>query len=267
MKPSQRSCSAWLTSLCLLLLATPQGSARITKSRSSASANVPGAVPEGKLWQPFYSIVFGAGLEYTSNNGITDYGVPFLIDYSFNDRLILSIEPKYLSIVSRSPDQESVRGWSDLEATLIWEFLRERRYRPALSLETGVKFPIAEHADLGEPGFDYSVGLIASKDLVYLDVDLNARYTFSGHSERRDSLELAAAMAWHLTPRVDLLGEVTMTLPAGSRVAEPVKMTTEALVGFAWQVNKHLKFEQGVIFKERGAWEAVSAFEWSFGGD
>ena len=267
MKPSpfSRPNAAW-SALLALLLAAPPASARITKSRSSAS-NVPGAVLEGKLWQPFYSTVFGAGFEYTSNNGITDYGVPFLIDYSFNDRLILSIEPKYLSIVSRSPDQESVSGWSDLEATLIWEFLRERRYRPALSLETGIKLPIAEHADLGEPGFDYSVGLIASKDFVYFDLDLNARYTFSGYSQRRDSLELLAAIAWHLTPRLDLLGEVSTTIPAGRRIAEPVKMTTEALVGFAWQVNKHLKFEQGVIFKERGEWEAIAAFEWSFGGD
>ena len=268
MKLSQlsRANAVWLAGLALLL-AMPSASARITKSRSSASTNVTGTVPEGKLWQPFYSIVFGAGLEYTSNDGITEYGIPFLIEYSFNDRLTLSIEPKYLSIISRSPDQESVRGWSDLEATLIWEFLRERRYRPALSLETGVKFPIAEHADLGEPGFDYSVGLIASKDLVYLDVDLNALYTFSGHSERRDSLELSAAMAWHLTPRLDFIGEVSMTIPAGQRVAEPVSKTTEALAGLAWQVNKHLKLEQGVIFKERGEWEAVIAFEWSFGGD
>ena len=268
MKLSQlsRANAAWLAGLALLL-AMPSASARITKSRSSASTNVSGATPEGKLWQPFYSTILGAGVEYTSQNGITEYGFPLLIEYSFNNRLTLAIEPKYVSIVSHSADQESVKGWGDLETSLIWEFLTERRYRPAFSLETGVKWPIAEHADLGEPGFDYTVGLIASKDLVYLDVDLNALYTFSGHSERRDSVELTAAMAWHLTPRLDFIGEVSMTIPAGQRVAEPVSMTTEALAGLAWQVNKHLKFEQGVIFKERGEWEAVFAFEWSFGGD
>ena len=258
----------WLALLCALLFTVPPASARITKSRSSASTNVPGTVTEGKLWQPFYSTVIGAGIEYTSNHGITEYGFPLLIEYNFSDRLTLSIEPKYVSIVSHSPDQESVKGWGDLETTLVWEFLRERRYRPALSLETGVKWPIAEHADLGEPGFDYTVGLIASKDLVYLDVDLNALYTFSGHSERQDNVELSAAMAWHITPRIDVIGEVSMTLPTDRRrVAEPASMSTEALVGLAWQVNKYLKFEQGVIFKERGEWEAVFAFEWSFGGD
>ena len=251
------------------LLTVMPASARITKSRSSASSTA--AAPSGapSLLTPFYAVVLGGGVEFLRDREQTEYGFPLLIEYNFSERLKLTVEPKYARIVGRVPGVRSVSGFADLETTLDYEFLRERRYRPALSLEGAIRWPTAKHPDLGDPGRDYTLGLIASKDLVFMDVDLNALYTFIGDREREDTFEISLATEWHLTRSVGLIVEVANVRRLGSLRGPDAgdRSETEATIGVSWQVNKHLKFEQGVVFKEHGIREAVFAWEWSIGGE
>ena len=127
-----------------------------------------------------------------------------------------------------------------------------------------MKWPTAAHEDLGEPGNDYTLGLVASKDLVYFDLDVNVLHTFGG-ADRADEVEVSAAIAWHLTPRVDLIAEVTYLVPV--RNVGEARRETEATLGLAWFAGKYLTLETGIVFKEGGEAEAVIAWEWSFGGN
>ena len=248
----------------ILLVAAPDGSARITRSRPSASS---GTKPS--LLTPFYSLVIGGGVEWQRDREQTEWGFPILLEYNFTEQLKLTIEPAYKSIRAHTPGGRSVSGWGDLETTVDYEFLRERRYRPALSLEGAIRWPTAEDPDLGERGRDYTLGLIASKDFVFLEVDANVLYTFLADREREDLIEVSLAAAWHLNGYVDLIAEVVHVMRTGGRGAavDEDRDETEATVGVAWIVSKFLKLEQGVVFKEHGVWEAVFAWEWSFGGD
>ena len=251
-----------------LLAAAYPASARITRSRSTASSGtLPTPIPS--FWTPFYSLVIGGGFEYQRDREQTEYGFPILIEYNFSERFKLTIEPKFSKIVGRTPDVRSVSGFGDLDTTFDYEFLRERRYRPALSVEGKIKWPTAEHPDLGDPGRDYTLGLIASKDLVFVSIDLNVLYTFIGDHSREDDVEVSLATEWHVNGYIDLIAEVANVTRTGSFRAPDLgeRHETEATVGFAWHVNKFLKFEQGVVFKEHGIWEAVFAWEWSIGGD
>ena len=252
-----------------LVLAALPASARIARSRTSASTTT--AAPEGvsTFWDPLYSLVIGSGFEYQSDSEQTEYGFPFLIEYNFSERTKLTLEPMYANIVSKTEDVRSVSGFGDLETTLDYEFLRERRYRPALSIEGKIRWPTADDPDLGDPGLDYTLGLIASKDFVVMNLDLNVLYNFIGDREQEDTLEVSLATGWRLSHYVELIAEVATVTPA-SNLRSPghgARNETEGLVGLAWQVNKHLKFEQGIIFKEHGIHEVVFAWEWSFGGD
>ncbi len=255
--------------LLALFLVTPTASARITKSRSSVSSAARQGLGTDVWWSPLYSTVIGAGIEYSSDADFTEYAFPILVEYQISNTLLIAFEPEYLSLVSKDPEEPSLKGWGDFETTLNWEFLRERRFRPALSLEAKIKWPTAEHADLGEPGLDYTLGLIATKELGRFEVDLNVLYTFSGHSERQDSVEAAFAVAYHLNPWIHLIGEVTTVARVGGARGDgtAARFESEALVGLAWLVSKNLTIEHGITFKKHGEWQAVLAFEWSFSGD
>ena len=247
-----------------ILAVVPSASARITRSRPSPSAG-PGGI--SSLLSPLYSLVIGSGVEYETDDEQTEYGFPMLIEYNFSERFKLTLEPQFTSIVGKTTDVRSVSGFGDLETTLDYEFLRERRYRPAFSVEGGVRWPTAADPDLGEPGRDYTLGLIASKDLVFVNLDLNVLYTFIGDHEAKDEVEVALAAGWRVNRYVELITEVTNIRRVGSGLDNGDRNETEATIGVGWQINQFLKFEQGIVFKERGVWQAVFAWEWSFGGD
>ena len=257
----------WLLVAGLAVAAVP-ASARITKTRSSASSTAAaGETPS--FWAPLAAFVVGAGVEYQTDREQTEYAFPFLLEYNATERLRLILEPEYASIDSKSPDVRSLSGFGDLEAAVDYEFLSERRYRPALSVEGRIKWPTASDPDLGEPGCDYSLGLIASKDLVFVDLDLNVLYTFTGDREQEDTIEVSLAAEWHVNRYVDVIAEVASVTRTGGHQdgASGGRSDTEATLGLGWRVTRNLVFEQGVVFKEGGSWALVVAWEWNFGGD
>lgn len=260
----------FLAAIGTILVAQPVG-ARILKTRKTPSST----------WSPWSSLVIGSGLEFQTNSQETDYDYPFLLEYNFTEQLKLSLEPNFVSIAAKAKDARTVSGVGDLETTVEYEFLRERRYRPALGVEGVIKWPTASDPDLGTPGHDYSLGLIASKDFVYFDVDLNVLYTSVGGPAQQDNLQIALAAEWPLNHRFDLIAEVVTTIGSGGVRGQPgsivglgraqegrgVGNESEGTLGFAWHANKYLKFEQGVIYKSDHSWQFVVAWEWSFGGE
>ncbi len=254
-----------------LLLASHNACARILRTRSSASST----------WSPWSAIVIGSGLEFQADSKESESDYPLLLEYNFTERLKLSLEPNFVYIAARTRDARTVGGLGDLETSVEYEFLRERRYRPALSAQGVIKWPTASDPDLGTPGHDYSLGLIASKDFVYFDTDLNILYTFVGDPAQSSNLQVALAAEWHLNHRFDVIAEVVTTIGGGGVRGRPGALTglgsatesdgtrneTEGTLGLAWHANKYLKFEQGVIYKSDHSWQLAVAWEWSFGGE
>ena len=211
------------------------------------------------------SLIVGGGFEFETDHGRSEYNFPLLVEYNFTERLRATLEPTVAYIDSKSPDVRSVGGWGDLETSMQWEFLRERRYRPALTLDGIIKWPTATKPDLGDPGRDYSLGVIASKDFVYLDIDLGLHYTSVGDSEAHDNFELTVAGEWPLpwNHRLSVLMESATTFETG----RSGRTATEGTAGLAWRVNSFLKLEGGGTVRSDGTWQVVFAWEWNFGGE
>jgi len=246
-------------------------SARILKTRSAVSSS-------GAFWN---SVVVGSGFELQSDSTQAEYQFPLLMECNLTRDLKLSLEPDFVYISANSKDARTVGGIGDLETALEYEFLHERRYRPALAATSIVRWPTASDSDLGNPGHDYSLGLIISKDLVYFDIDLNLLYTFAGDPDEEDNLEAALALEWHVTHRLDVIAEVVSTFGSrgihgdlgtlgGSDLLSQSSSTgnqIETTLGIAYHLSKHLKLEHGVTHGSDHSWQFQFAWEWSFGGD
>ncbi len=229
----------WL--LLWLTLAAPVY-ARILTTRPTPS----------ETWNPVLALTVGGGVEYEPDR----YEFPLLVEYNVTEQLRLGVEP----LVVYDPP---AAGWGDVETTVGWEFLRERRYRPALTAEGIVKWPTATHAELGDPGYDYSIGLIASKDFVFFETDLGLHYTSVGEEGEHDVVELTVAAEVPLNHRVSVLLESVTDLETGQRG----RRNTEGTVGLSWRVNEYLKLEAGGTLESDGTWKVIFAWEWNFAGE
>jgi len=254
-----------------LVLAAAPASARIVKSSPPPSENW-GLLP----------LTIGSGFEFETDSEQSEYDFPMLIEYNFTEWLKLTVEPNIVYIESNTEDVKTVSGFGDLETSLEYEFLHERRYRPAFTALGLIKWPTATHEDIGTKNRDYSLGLIASKDFVRFDLDLNIVYTFVGDAESENTLELSLAGEWPLNYRFDLIGEVVAAIGTGgiraagtlgglgpSEPGGPSGMGTEmeGTMGLAYHVNKFLKLEAGLTLKSGWQPQVVCAWEYSFSGE
>lgn len=228
------------------------------------------------------ALTVGSGFEYATDTERTEYGYPFLVDYGLTRTLKLTVEPSYVTITSKAGG--SVSGLGDLETTLEGELVSERRYRPSFILEGIVKWPTASHDELSTRRFDYTVGLLASKEFVGWDTDASASYTFVGSppgAHLQNSIEISLAAERHLSRTLSILSEIVTTQGSGGfrgqsgsiagigglprAGSEPVASDTEATLGLAEHINRHFKLEEGGILKTDGSWQLVFGWEWDFG--
>ncbi len=229
-------------------------------------------------WSPWLPLTIGSGVEFETDKDQSQYDFPFLLEYNFTQTLKLTVEPVITHIAAKAKDVRTVTGVGDLETSLEYEFLRERRYRPALTAIGVVRWPTSTDADIGNPGRDYSLGVIASKELVFVDIDLTALYTFVGDPEGQDTLEVALAGNVPLNYLFDIEAEVVHSFGTAGIRGQPGNLSgagagaagadlTEGTIGVAWHVSKRLKVEGGAIFRSDNTWQIVFAWEWSFSGD
>jgi hypothetical protein len=233
--------------------------------------------PPSETWNPWFPLTIGSGIEFETNQGKSQYDFPMLIEYNFSPRLKLSLEPSVSYVGDRAKDLGAVTGFSDLETSIEYEFVTERRYRPALTALGTIKWPTATDPEIGTPSRDYTLGLIVSKDLVYVDLDFSALYTFIGDPKEKDTLELSLAAECPLNHFFDVEAEVVQTIGTGAIRGRPGTLAavgggegnnlTEGTLGLAWHISKRLKVEQGAVLRSDGTWQIVFAWEWSFAGD
>ena len=234
----------------------PPAAARITKTRPSPSDS----------WAVGLPLVIGGGFEFETDKSQSQYDFPFLLEYSFSEQLKLTIEPNVSYIESKTKDVRSVAGFGNIETSAQWEFVRERRYRPGFTLEGLIRWPTATSPDLGSRKFDYGVGMLLSKDLAVIDLDLDLLYTFVGERQEQNPLEIACSAEIPVVNHLlSLVGEVVHTVGTGAGLGTTHQ--TEGTFGVVWQVNRFLKLEIGYSLKNHLDGQVVTAWEWSFAGE
>lgn len=249
-------------------LSVCSSSARILRTRQTPS----------ERWNSWSPITIGSNLEFETDKEQSQYDFPVFLEYNFTQTLKLAVEPNVVHISPKAKEERAITGVGDLETSLEYEFVRERRYRPALTAESLIRWPTASNRDIGDPGIDYSFGLIASKDLVFVDLDLRALYTFVSDREEQDTFEISLAAQWRLNRLFDIEAEVAHSFGTGGIQGQPDSVSsgrlgrtgadlTEGTVGLAWHVTKRLKIEQGAVFGSDGTWQIVFAWEFSFAGE
>ena len=212
-------------------------------------------------------VVIGSGIEASDG----EVSVPFLIEWAPASALKLSIEPSFGAV--RKDTGDWVSGVGDVDASVIYEVIRERRWTPSVALEGDMKLPSASVADLGTGTWDDTLALVLGKDVIWFDVELNASYTFSGTA--RDLAELSMAAEWHVNPAFDVEVELVGSTGAVGRTGvgfgggfrRSVDLggsEAEATIGIAEHAD-HFKVEQGMTVKTDGSYQAVLAWEYDFG--
>jgi hypothetical protein len=240
------------------VLAASQTPARILHTKFSPS----------QTWDPWLPLTIGSGVEFETDKDQSEVDFPMLIEYNFMQTLKLTVEPNMVHIGAKAKDVRTVTGLGDLETSIEYEFVPERRYRPGFTAVGLVRWPTATDPDIGNPGHDYGLGLIASKDPVFVDLDLSALYTFVGDHKEQDTLEVSLAGEWHLNHFFDIEAEVVHTFGTGGILGRPGTISgigtggtgtdlTEGTVGVAWHISKRLKVEQGGIIRSDGTLQRV----------
>jgi hypothetical protein len=94
---------------------------------------------------------------------------------------------------------------------LVFLFFDEREWIPALALAGEVKIPTADNTFIGTGKTDYGPTLIASKRFGNWDTHVNFGYLILGEPsgvKLKNIFTYAVAAEYHLTNRVDLVGEI-----------------------------------------------------------
>ena len=208
--------------------------------------------------------------------------VPLLLEWSPTDKLALSLEASYAAVTLDSG--RKVSGLQDIDVGAVYEIARETRRRPSVALELDLKLPTASNPELGTKKTDVSFGVVLAKEYLHHDLEASALYTFVGSPpgvKVKNVFELAVSGEWHVSPRIDLIGEIVgsaggslggnsrtgfglggvqsaLTLGSGSEV--------ELTVGIAEHFGRHFKLEQGVTGKSDGTIILVVGWEYDFWG-
>jgi hypothetical protein len=227
------------------------------------------------------ALTLGSGFEYETDSEESELGIPFFAEYGLTKELKLGVEPGF--VLLRRKQGGATGGMGDLETTLTCELSTERRYRPGLAFEGVVKWPTARRGELGTGETDYSLGVILSKELPRLDLEVNGIYTFIGRPTGvplQNTFEISAAAEWHLTFDLDLEGEVVTSAGAGGGFHRPPgglggfgniggpeqgQSETEETLGLAKMITRRFKLEAGLVLKSGGSFQTVAGWEYDFG--
>ncbi len=105
------------------VLSVCSSSARILRTRQTPS----------ERWDAWLPLTIGSSIEFETNGEQSQTEFPMFVEYNFTQNLKLTVEPTVVRINPKAKDERTITGLGDLETELEYEFVRERRYRPALT--------------------------------------------------------------------------------------------------------------------------------------
>jgi hypothetical protein len=139
-----------------------------------------------------------------------EYALPMAVEVGVYRHLELLIEP--VAVTSIQPKNGgTATGVGDLETTLTYLIIEEKKYVPALALAGEVKFPTAGNTQIGSGEFDYRFYAVASKRLGDFDVHLNLGYNVIGSPpgvDTKNPLDVEAGVEWFAHPKFNIFAEI-----------------------------------------------------------
>ena len=124
-------------------------------------------------------VEFGTAFEFQTAFDGKEYAVPGFIEFGVLPHLEALIEPVAVVFIRPTPGPAAT-DIGDLETTLTYLVLEEKKYVPALALAGEVKFPTATNFAVGSGEYDYRIYGIASKRLGNVAVHFNLGYNIIG---------------------------------------------------------------------------------------
>jgi hypothetical protein len=107
----------------------------------------------------------GTAIEFQTSSQGTEAAIPLGLEYGVSNRFTLLVEPvAYTNIHPKSGKVANDIG--DLEVTLFYQLLRERKKMPAISISAEVKFPTAKNNLIGTGKTDFTPFIIMMKEVI-----------------------------------------------------------------------------------------------------
>jgi hypothetical protein len=203
--------------------------------------------------------------EYQTSSDGTERAAPLGFEYGITNRISLLVEPVFYTSI-RPKLGKSATGLGDLEATLSYLVVEERRRLPALAIAGEVKAPTARNAIIGTGKTDFTAYLFASKRYGKFDTHANIGYTFVGKpagTQLDNIINVAFAGEYFLNKKVDLLaeflantsssgmGEVSALNSPNPSTPEAVAGETVGMVGFRYHIRPNVALAFGVNYDNK----------------
>ncbi len=121
----------------------------------------------------------GTGLEFQISKEGTENALPLAIECGLSKKVTLLVEP--VGFASIKPKKgPRAKGVGDLEITLFYQIVSEKKILPSISISGEVKIPTAKSTLIGTGKTDYTPFLIMSKTTRRFYTSMNLSFTFLG---------------------------------------------------------------------------------------
>jgi hypothetical protein len=223
----------------------------------------------------------GTAIEFQTSSQGTEAAIPLGLEYGVSNRFTLLVEPvAYTNIHPKSGKVANDIG--DLEVTLFYQLLRERKKMPAISISAEVKFPTAKNNLIGTGKTDFTPFIIASKNLGKFFTSANISYTFLGKPKgivAGNLFNYALGTIYNVTSQNIFFAEIYgNTSTYGGDVPEPVtpgntiSNTSEisggevvGSIGYGRYLKNNLLLSFGISYDNNNAFLFRPGIEFSFG--
>ena len=223
---------------------------------------------------------FGASIEYQKSKEGYETAIPLAIEYGISKKFTLLIEPVIFTNIA-SKNTPNANGIGDLEVTLFYQIVSEKRIMPSISISAEVKLPTARNSLIGTGKSDFTPFLIFSKTKGRFFTSLNLSYTFLGKPSgvvASNLFNYAMGTTYTISPRSILFAEFygnTAAIDAVETVigSTPNTKTLEisggenvGALGYGFYLKKDLILSFGINYDNNNAILFRPGIEWKFGG-
>ena len=223
----------------------------------------------------------GAGLEYQTSKEGYESALPLSFEFGLTKKLTLLIEPVPFTTI-HSKVSRSVTGFGDLEMTLFYQLVKERKNFPAISISAEVKLPTAKDSLIGTGKTDFTPFIIATKTMGKFFTSANLSYTLLGKPKgviANNLFNYALGTIFTASPKSIFFGEVygnTSALggkdvpeaisPSSGKTTEISGGETVGAIGYGYYLKNELLLSFGVSYDNNHAVLFRPGIEWKFGG-
>lgn len=228
-------------------------------------------------------IEIGAGLEFQTSKEGYETALPISAEFGLAKKLTLLVEPVPYTNIHPKTGRKAT-GLGDLELTLFYQVVKEKRILPSISISAEVKLPTAKNTLIGTGKTDFTPYIIASKTTGKFFTSANLSYTFLGKPPGVSAGNLfnyALGTIFTLSPKSILFGEIYgntsafggVDIPEDSVVNNPSVNTSEisggetvGSFGYGFYLKPALLLSLGISYDNNQAVLFRPGIEWKLGG-